>query len=63
MAKHFIWEVADGRLQYRRDAGKIASEARLNGSYVLRFMSRSSQQVKLDILDVHARRRIGLAGC
>ena len=36
MAKHFIWEVVDGRLAYRRNDETIAAEARLDGIYVLR---------------------------
>ena len=36
MAKHFHWEVHDGRLVYERDHARIDAEARLDGIYVLR---------------------------
>ena len=36
MARHFAWQVVDGRLHYRRNVEKIAAEARLDGIYVLR---------------------------
>ena len=36
MAKHFRWEVREGRLVYERDHERIEAEARLDGLYVLR---------------------------
>ena len=36
VAKHFEWEVEQGRLHYRRHAERIETEARLDGIYVLR---------------------------
>ena len=36
MAKHFRWEVHDGRLVHERDHTRIDAEARLDGIYVLR---------------------------
>jgi hypothetical protein len=35
-AKHFITDIADGQLSYRRDEEKIAAEAALDGIYVIR---------------------------
>ena len=39
MAKHFRWEVRQGRLVYERDHERIEAEARLDGLYVLRTTS------------------------
>ena len=36
VGKHFITDIADGRLSWRRDQGKIAAEAELDGIYVIR---------------------------
>ena len=36
MAKHFRWEVREGRLVYERDHERVDAEARLDGLYVLR---------------------------
>lgn len=36
MAKHFMFDISDGHFSYRRDEQKIASEAALDGLYVLR---------------------------
>jgi hypothetical protein len=36
VGKHFVIDIADGRFGFRRDAGKIAEEARLDGFYVIR---------------------------
>jgi transposase len=36
VGKHFIWEIKDGRFEYRRDEQKIAAEAALDGIYVIR---------------------------
>jgi len=45
VAKHFITDIADGRLTYRRDEQKIAAEAAFDGIYVIRT------SVTADILD------------
>lgn len=34
VGKHFITDIADGRFEFRRDEGKIAAEAELDGIYV-----------------------------
>src|SRR3974377_1501282 len=36
VGKHFITDIADGRFEFRRDEGKIAAEAELDGIYVIR---------------------------
>jgi Transposase DDE domain len=36
VAKHFILDIGPGRLAWRRDQGKIAAEAALDGIYVIR---------------------------
>jgi hypothetical protein len=36
VGKHFITDIADGRLSWRRDEDKIAAEAELDGIYVIR---------------------------
>jgi hypothetical protein len=36
VGKHFVLDIADGRFGFRRDGGKIADEARLDGLYVIR---------------------------
>jgi len=36
VGKHFITDIADGRLSWRRDEEKIAAEAELDGIYVIR---------------------------
>ena len=36
VGKHFITDIADGRLSWRRDQGKIDAEAELDGIYVIR---------------------------
>ena len=36
VARHFRWEVHEGRLVYARDPERIEAEARLDGLYVLR---------------------------
>ena len=36
VGKHFVLDIADGRFSFRRDARKIADEARLDGFYVIR---------------------------
>ena len=36
VGKHFVLDIADGRFSFRRDAEKIAEEARLDGLYVIR---------------------------
>jgi hypothetical protein len=36
VGKHFVIDIADGRFGFRRDAEKIAEEARLDGFYVIR---------------------------
>jgi hypothetical protein len=36
VGKHFITDIADGRLSWRRDEDKIAAEADLDGIYVIR---------------------------
>ncbi len=45
VAKHFLTDIADGRLTYRRDEQKIAAEAAFDGIYVIRT------SVTADILD------------
>ena len=39
VGKHFITDIADGRLSWRRDEDKIAAEAELDGIYVIRTSS------------------------
>ena len=39
VGKHFITDIADGRLSWRRDGDKIAAEAELDGIYVIRTSS------------------------
>ena len=36
MAKHFVLDMRDGYLSFRRDDEKIAAEATLDGIYVIR---------------------------
>jgi transposase len=36
VGKHFLWEISDGSLSFRRDEEKIAAEAALDGIYVIR---------------------------
>jgi hypothetical protein len=36
VGKHFVLDIADGRFGFRRDAGNITEEARLDGFYVIR---------------------------
>jgi hypothetical protein len=36
VGKHFITDIADGRLEFRRDQEKIDAEAELDGIYVIR---------------------------
>ena len=36
VGKHFVIEIGDGHFSFRRDAAKIAAEARLDGLYVIR---------------------------
>jgi transposase len=36
VGKHFVVDIGDGRFSFRRDAEKIAEEARLDGFYVIR---------------------------
>jgi hypothetical protein len=36
VGKHFITDIAEGRLEFRRDQGKIDQEAALDGIYVIR---------------------------
>ena len=45
VGKHFITDIADGRLSWRRDEEKIAAEAELDGIYVIRT---SAAEEKLD---------------
>ena len=39
VGRHFITDIADGRLSWRRDGDKIAAEAELDGIYVIRASS------------------------
>ncbi|MGC8473944.1 MAG: IS1634 family transposase [Candidatus Dormibacteria bacterium] len=55
MAKHFILEIADDRFDFQRDQSSIASEARLDGIYVIRASLSGEQMSKEELVRSYKR--------
>jgi hypothetical protein len=53
VGKHFITDIADGRFEFRRDEGKIAVEAELDGIYVIRTSAAAEKLGAADTVEAY----------